>query len=384
MSRSRRVATGGAALAVAGTVALTGSAPAGAVPRYGPAYGDVAVSSERQAIAALRRAAAAPGRTPYTGVQFVSTWSPGGTESFLIDVEHMPGAGTAVRSRGTSSRPAASVFMTESRSTGRGSTAGSTGAGSRDSRAGSSDSSGAQLSGLSDLALLARNYDLGVVGADRVAGRAATMVGVRRPGGVPAAAFWLDDETGLLLRREVYAPDGDTIFASAFVDLRPGRPVVLRHLPPRLPDPWASHSSSPSTLRERGWACPDSIGERLVLREVRRHESETGEVVHTSYSDGLAVVSVFEQQGRLDDTGLDGFRRAEVGDTQVWVDAGLPRRLVWSAGGSVFTVIADAPAEVVDEVVAALPGPQAPPDDGMMARMGRGLRRVASWVDPFS
>ena len=62
--------------------------------------------------------------------------------------------------------------------------------------------------------------------------------------------------------------------------------------------------------------------------------------------------------------------------------ASVPRRVVWSAGGTVYTVVADAPERTVDAVVAALPHGAA--DDDPLGRLGRGLDRVASWFNPFA
>jgi hypothetical protein len=56
------------------------------------------------------------------------------------------------------------------------------------------------------------------------------------------------------------------------------------------------------------------------------------------------------------------------------------RSVAWSAGGFVYTVIADAPGQTVGQVVAALPHETRP---GLVARLMRGLRRLVSWADPF-
>ena len=56
------------------------------------------------------------------------------------------------------------------------------------------------------------------------------------------------------------------------------------------------------------------------------------------------------------------------------------RGITWSGHGFVYTVLADAPPQLVDAVVAALPQ-NTPP--GFWSRLGRGLGRLASMVDPF-
>ena len=104
-------------------------------------------------------------------------------------------------------------------------------------------------------------------------------------------------------------------------------------------------------------------------------------MVHLAYSDGLATVSVFEQRGRLDDAGLDGFRQVRLGGGTVHVRDGVPAQLVWMSDDTVFTVVTDAPDETVAAVVAALPMPE-PADTGLMARLGRGFSRAAAWFAP--
>jgi hypothetical protein len=52
----------------------------------------------------------------------------------------------------------------------------------------------------------------------------------------------------------------------------------------------------------------------------------------------------------------------------------------WSAGGFVYTLVADAPMATVSQVVAALPDNGGP---GFWVRMARGLRRLVSWLNPL-
>ncbi len=54
--------------------------------------------------------------------------------------------------------------------------------------------------------------------------------------------------------------------------------------------------------------------------------------------------------------------------------------ITWAGRGLVYTLIADAPPQTVREVVASLPQNTAP---GFLARIGRGLSRLAALVNPF-
>ena len=130
-----------------------------------------------------------------------------------------------------------------------------------------------------------------------------------------------------------------------------------------------------------GWDCPDKLPPSLQLVDARRGGGEYDGIVHLSYSDGLAAVSVFEQRGRLQPSDLADYRATTVAGRKVYLRDGVPQRLVWASDGTVYTVVADASARTVGDVVGALPRPT--DDTGALHRLGRGLDRVASWFNPF-
>lgn len=305
----------------------------------------------------LDRAAAAPAITPYHGTAFVAAWTSGGSSSEVVTVDHVPGRGTTVRSAGTAAAPARSLTV---------------------------QTSGAPSLGEGAVGVLARHYSLAVSGEDRVAGRPVDVVTARRPGDgthADAARFWLDRSSGLVLRREVYDDRGRTVRASAFVEVAVGSGTVPGTQADRA---WTRtlDQGQLEAMRRHHWHCPASLPGSLTLVDARRNGTGRDAIVHLAYTDGIASVSLFEQRGRLADDGLTGHRRETVAGHAVWVRGEVPQRLVWSSGGTVYTVVADAPARTVDAVVAALPhrtraGP------GTLGRLGRGLDRVASWFNPF-
>ena len=71
------------------------SAPESADPAAGSGTGSPPVV-QAQARRLLDRAAAAPSRTSYSGVQFVSAWTSHGTTSEVVQVDHETGLGTTV------------------------------------------------------------------------------------------------------------------------------------------------------------------------------------------------------------------------------------------------------------------------------------------------
>ena len=84
---------------------------------------------------------------------------------------------------------------------------------------------------------------------------------------------------------------------------------------------------------------------------------------------------------QLADSVIDHTRSRVVGGQAVHVRAMWPRELLWSAGGHVFTVVSDAPLDVLDDVVADLPHSSQPPSG--WSRVERGAARVFSWLNPF-
>jgi len=306
----------------------------------------------------LERAAAAPGAAAYTGTQFMSAWSSEGTTSQVLEVSHTPADGTTWSAGGKAVRSAARS---------------------------------ADLSILGDgaVALMSRHYSLAVGGSGRVAGRDVDVVAASRPGAEPGRAlvarFWLDRATGLVLRREVYDRDGDRVRASAFVDVAvdaaPGGAAPETGLGDRA---WSStlDGAALQRMRRSGWDCPARLPGPLPLVDARRG-GDGRSIVHLSYADGIASISVFQQRGVLDREHLRGYRRDTVEGRDVWVRAEIPRRVVWSDDGTVYTLVADAPERTVERAVDALHEGAGERAGGPMDRLGRGLDRVGSWFNPF-
>lgn len=307
-------------------------------------------AAEMRAITALRRAAQAGRDTAYAGTQFVTSWSAAGTSSVIVDLQHVPGHGVLARL----SAAGTSVTVDDP------------GAAELDPRA---------------LAVLEQHYSLSVAeGPSRCAGRSAQVIEARSRGrsGV-VGRFWLDRASGLVLRRELYDGRGHTVRAAAFVDIDMS-----------VPSPWPGPSSSGAAdqvpglsggrladLRRAGWQVPPRLAGGLDLFDARSRDG----VLHLSYTDGLFAVSVFSQRGRLDPASIKDWQGIQLAGTSAWTQPGLSRRVVWSGGGWVHTAVADAPDAVVTATVAAF---AARPRESLAHRIGRGLNRMGSWVDPTS
>jgi sigma-E factor negative regulatory protein RseB len=102
-------------------------------------------------------------------------------------------------------------------------------------------------------------------------------------------------------------------------------------------------------------------------------------VLGLGYSDGLSVVSVFEQRGNLA-ARLAGWQKTTVDGHPVYTAGPDQRSLTWACRGMVYTVMTDAPPQVTGAVVGALPH-EGPP--GFWKRISRGFARLATIVNPF-
>jgi hypothetical protein len=329
-----------------------------------PAHGHPARKDQDdpRAVALLYRAVEAPDRLAYTGTQYVSTWSVldrAHSTSAIVQVRHAAGSTTLVAGHG-----AEPVLLPAQ--------------------------AGSWLAGDGGpIGLLVKTYHVQLLGQGRVAGRSADIVGALRPDGTLAARLWLDAEHALPLRREVYDEAERTMSASAFVDIEVA-PALSRFVSVSRAqsDALAGSAFKIATLshadldglRADGWHCPPELDGDLTLYQAAR----LGEAVQLSYSDGVATVSVFEQPGHLDPEAMDGFEVTERGDGIVYASPGPPSRLMWATGdGRVITVVADGSLETVESVIDAYPPGEANESSGLLHRIGRGAKRLVSWLNPF-
>jgi MucB/RseB N-terminal domain len=338
-------------LLVAGAGTLLAGMPAhasaGANPE--PTPGGSAASNSR-ALTLLSAASRAARNRAYMGTQYVSTWRAGRADSSIADVRHNAAEGAVV-----SVRPTAG---------------------------GAVDPSVTPTADLDPrlVRLLAAHYSLTVAGRSTCAGHPVHVIEASK-GPVVAGRFWIDDATALLLRRETFDRAGRLVRSSAFTTLEVG-PLTADVLPAAAGSDQLDRASI-EALRRDGWHIPTALAGDLELFDARMRTHDGERVLHLSYSDGLATLSLFAQRGRLGSTKLAGFNRQHVKGAPVWVRSSTPERVVWGGGGRVFTLLSDAPPETVNAAVVVLPHDKAP-KTGLLARLGRGLARLGSWLNPFA
>jgi sigma-E factor negative regulatory protein RseB len=324
----------------------------------------------------LAQAAQAAIVTSYQGQEIVTRWSQSGGSVLVSSVWHVSGGQTVTQTTADGTSFSSQSYL-------------------------SSDTDGQSPEGVLGVTapliqLLESHYVVAYAGTGSADNRTAQVVEAWRADGSIAARFWLDDATKLPLEREVFDTSAHVIGQDVFLDVSFVPPANSRaagaspqqadaasasaRVSATPQDPWTDPFSRHQllALRGRGWLVPDKMPGGLSLFTGAETQAGTGAVVDLGYSDGLSVVSVFEQRGKLPAT-LPGWRKTKVNGHVVFALAD-QRTLTWSGHGLVFTMVADAPSPTVDAVVGALPhdGPT-----GFWKRMSRGLVRVASWVNPF-
>jgi len=195
------------------------------------------------------------------------------------------------------------------------------------------------------------NWKLTTRTGPQVAGRSTTEVVATRRDGTVAQRVAVDDDTGLLLERQVLARDGTVERSLAFTALDLGATTTEV----TAPDGLRAGRSSTITTVPSGYVAPSTLGAAVLVSRAKQPDG-----VLLWYSDGLFSTSLFEQRGTLDWTGLPA------GGTDTTVRGTAMRRwsepsgtvLVWERDGVVFTCVSDAPTDVIDAAVKSLSAPQ--------------------------
>jgi len=186
-----------------------------------------------------------------------------------------------------------------------------------------------------------------------VAGRATTVVDVRQQSVLRERVF-LDRETDLLLQRRQYDEAGATTRVVGFTELVIDPTTAPPPAPPKTSDP-APQVVAPARLSPA--LAPARLADGYARVGIYKREG----MVQVLYSDGIYDLSVFEREGLLDRQQLgEAGAPVAVGKASGWRYAWPGGQVVlWEAGGTVFTVVSDAPLDQVLTAARDLPVPAA-------------------------
>ena len=160
-----------------------------------------------------------------------------------------------------------------------------------------------------------RSYTASLGPVERVTGRPAQLVDLApRDGLRHAYRLWIDRDSGLLLRFQVLQ-DGRPIEQTAFSDLRLGAKLPASSVAPSwTTQGWTVERLPPEDLdlAQRGWTAVPPPG-FLLVRAVPRVMTGPGGMavpaIQLLYSDGLAHISVFIEDGAASPHQTDGEMR---------------------------------------------------------------------------
>lgn len=179
-------------------------------------------------------------------------------------------------------------------------------------------------------------YDLTLRSGPSILDRTTTLIEIRLPDDDRLLErIFVDDASGIMLRRERFAPDGSIVRAVSFVEFSLSDDPI--DVPPIEPD-----ESDPVGRLEGIYRDPASAGDRFEL--LSRTIDVEGNA-HLLYGDGLLTVSVFEEPGALDWSAVPpgGVATRVDGVRALRYERPIGTTYLWERGGVVYTAVSDAP-----------------------------------------
>ena len=199
------------------------------------------------------------------------------------------------------------------------------------------------------------SYELRTSPSEAVAGRATRLYEFipRRAGTRPLRKVWVDVETGLFLRTEIYSPDDKLILFSAFekVDFQPKvTPASFSMEVPsnvRVVEAEEGDCLEPDeAMRIAGFpvGLPDYLPWGFVRKCIRARRVNTFSEIQVLYSDGLSLLSIFESSkgrpyGKEGPKGSTGVRVGEYSGNLYHL--GLMSALSWKASWAHLTILGE-------------------------------------------
>ncbi len=143
------------------------------------------------------------------------------------------------------------------------------------------------------------NYDIAIVGTDRVAGHDCQVIRVSPRDNLRFAhQLCADLLTNLLLKEVTLGPHGEPVQMSVFTEVSIGTHPDLSQFKPAYPDTASWHLDTNPTVSPdvngSGWVVLNvPPGFRKIVEVRRAIPGRKGSMTHQLYSDGLASISVF-------------------------------------------------------------------------------------------
>ncbi|AKS42444.1 MucB/RseB C-terminal domain-containing protein [Wenzhouxiangella marina] len=200
---------------------------------------------------------------------------------------------------------------------------------------------------LSRLGTLEQAYDMRLGERERVAGLQTRIIEIRPNDRYRYGhRFWLEEQTGMLLRSALLSASGQPIQQLAFVDIELGARISDAELEPEIEPEVVMETRmvmnlpavDSSELGEAAWM-PRRVPSHFRLARKARGQSADGEPFeHLLFSDGLASFSVYVEEGMQ---GYTGSRLESIGSVHIFT--GL-------TDGRQITVVGEVPVATLEYV----------------------------------
>jgi outer membrane lipoprotein-sorting protein len=213
------------------------------------------------------------------------------------------------------------------------------------------------------------SYEVHVVPSERIAGRPSRTLEFtpRHAGSRPRRLVWLDEETGLILRTEVYGTDSRLSWLSVFEDLEYHPALDAQafrmQVPPgvRLVEVGSEPCLEPADAeRVAGFpmALPAYLPEGFERQCIRaRRRSDYGEI-QVVYGDGLTLLSLFASTSfREPAAGAESSSAVSVGHASGrWHDLGLVTGISWRAPWAYLALLGELSRDEMHKIAGSVRG----------------------------
>lgn len=211
-------------------------------------------------------------------------------------------------------------------------------------------------------------YEVRALTGEPVANRRSRMLEFipRQGGSRPRRRIWVDEETGLILRTEVYGIDSRLSWLTVFEDLEYRPTVDAAVFTMRVPTGARVVETGADTCLEPEDAArvaglpvvlpaylPDGFARQCIRARRQRGYGE----VQVVFSDGLSLLSLFESTSFRDPGGGSAAPAVPVGHwTGRWHELGLVRGISWKAQSGHLALLGELSREELEKVAGSIAG----------------------------
>jgi sigma-E factor negative regulatory protein RseB len=191
-------------------------------------------------------------------------------------------------------------------------------------------------------------YDLSVLGEERIAGRTAVLLAIRPHDGYRYGhRIWLDMATAFPLQTATVNIDGELVQEVKFADIEFSDDIAAEALKPSISLDGFTWYKEPVRYEaievDTDWACEDlPAGFRAISTRTEMSAEASGdETTHIVYSDGVASVSVF-------------IARATLEHAAGWALLGTSNSFTTEIDGFSVTAVGEVPGVTVQRIAASM------------------------------